>query len=79
MRAVGGAFELVERARAREAECFESFAAGARFGRFVERGFGGAPRTLFRLLYLVFDRFALPPTRHLKFPSLELIKTPRAV
>jgi hypothetical protein len=62
--AFGGAFELVEGACARQAEGFESFAAGARFGRFVQRRRGRAARAFLRFLYLVFDRFALPSSRH---------------
>ena len=69
VRAVGGAFELVEGACAREPEGFESFAAGAGFGRFVDGRGLGAARTLLRLLYLVFDRLALPTPRHLKLQT----------
>jgi hypothetical protein len=66
--AAGGVFELRECVCAREAQRFASFASGARFGRFIYGRLGCAPCTLFRFLYLVFDRLAFPSSRHLTFP-----------
>jgi hypothetical protein len=61
---IGGAFELIEGACAGEAQSFESFAAGAGCGRFIYGRLRRAPRTLFRLLYLILNGFALPTSRH---------------